>query len=355
MINYNITKKFFIIIISSLLLSAPFCSLAEETATAETGAESQDSPEVISSEEPKESLDFFLEKLSSQLAILEEIIPIIANCAIVDFNRNLEQGMSGRDVKCLQTILNLNEETRIAEEGTGSLGKETGDFDALTRKAVVVFQNLHREEVLSPLNLTQGTGFVGSRTRMKLNMILKNTLASRLDSLNSVIREIDSIKEKIIETKATVIEQEVAPEEIGFSASTPAPTPAPTPTPTPTQAPLSCQDQFASGKQTYSVTTKSVPRITQTAVDPLDVDFQSSQIVTAKINDPNNNAITSVSGLASTDSKTTSFSLTLISGIETNGTWQGTWTLEDSICENYMVIITAISDSGTSEVALTFR
>ena len=121
------------------------------------------------------------------------------------------------------------------------------------------------------------------------------------------------------------------------------------------QAPSVVCDPVAYGRQTYNVSTKKIPKISQIVVDPLDLSFNSAMEVTANINDTNNNPITSVTGLASTDTRTTPFTLSLSSGTTTSGTWQGSWTLKDSICRNFMVTITATSNSGTSKIDVTFR
>jgi LysM repeat protein len=137
--------------------------------------------------------------------------------------------------------------------------------------------------------------------------------------------------------------------------SPPPPTPAPPPSPPPpTPPPPSCQDQYPSGAQTYSVTTKTIPKIYQIVVDPLDVEYLASQTVKTSVK-ANGSPITSVSGQAITDTKTVNFTLNLISGSQTDGVWQGTWVLQDSICQNYQISITAISNSGTSKVVLTFK
>lgn len=73
------------------------------------------------------------------------------------FMRDLRQGDTGEDVRQLQKILKI---------------AETGSFDAKTAQSVIEFQDKYAEEVLRPVALTRGTGFVGLWTRLKLNQIL---------------------------------------------------------------------------------------------------------------------------------------------------------------------------------------
>src|SRR3989344_4097459 len=69
------------------------------------------------------------------------------------FLRTLKMGMYGEDVRELQKFLNTDRDTQVSLSGAGSPGSETIYFGPATRRAVVVFQEKHREEILAPLGL----------------------------------------------------------------------------------------------------------------------------------------------------------------------------------------------------------
>lgn len=80
----------------------------------------------------------------------------------LSFTRNLQFGDKGEVVEQLQTALASDEE--VYPEGL-----VTGYFGPLTKKAVIRFQEKYEDEILAPLGLTRGTGYVGNATREKLN------------------------------------------------------------------------------------------------------------------------------------------------------------------------------------------
>jgi hypothetical protein len=90
------------------------------------------------------------------------------------FKKVLKEGMRNKDVKYLQIILNLDNDTKIKDKGLGSFTKETEYFGYFTKQAVIKFQEKYKEDILKPINKDKGTGIVGIMTIMKLNEILED-------------------------------------------------------------------------------------------------------------------------------------------------------------------------------------
>ena len=83
----------------------------------------------------------------------------------LSFKQNLSLGMRGDDVKLLQEIL-------IAEGVWQRLEIEaTGYFGYITQESVIKYQEKYTLEILEPLGLIKGTGFVGASTRDHLEKL----------------------------------------------------------------------------------------------------------------------------------------------------------------------------------------
>lgn len=120
--------------------------------------------------------------LTSATAIL---LPVGALAFV--FEKSLAEGDEGISVKNLQIILNQDEETKIAEAGAGSPGRETSFFGAKTASALVRFQ---REN-----DLFSEKGIVGPKTRLVLNKkiaedyLASKTVKSKKNKLNLIETE----------------------------------------------------------------------------------------------------------------------------------------------------------------------
>lgn len=104
-------------------------------------------------------------RLQARLAALAGAQPQGSACQTFDTDLYVGVG-DGEQVMCLQQFL----------KGLGPAiypeGLVTGNFLSLTRAAVIRFQEMYEAEILAPLGLQKGTGFVGTLTRKKMNELL---------------------------------------------------------------------------------------------------------------------------------------------------------------------------------------
>jgi len=99
----------------------------------------------------------------------------ISNCSSMMLNSNLSLGNRGQAVRALQQFLNKDSATRVAAAGPGSLGQETDYFGPLTNQAVRAFQAKYSASVLSPVGLTNPTGFWGPSSRAHAQRLCTQT------------------------------------------------------------------------------------------------------------------------------------------------------------------------------------
>jgi len=90
------------------------------------------------------------------------------------FTKYLQYRQTNTDIKRLQIFLNADPDTKIADTGAGSPGKETNYFGILTYKAVIKFQEKYAKDVLVPWGFKKGTGYVGKTTLAKINELMGN-------------------------------------------------------------------------------------------------------------------------------------------------------------------------------------
>jgi spore germination protein YaaH len=96
--------------------------------------------------------------------------PSTGTPAAGELKRGLDLGMTGEDVRTLQRILNADPDTRVSASGVGSKGKESTYFGAATGAAVKKFQVKYGLAKAGDA----GYGFVGPKTRAKLNQLLSS-------------------------------------------------------------------------------------------------------------------------------------------------------------------------------------
>lgn len=109
------------------------------------------------------------------------------------FSQTLNKGSGGDEVTKLQKY--LAQFPDIYPEGL-----VTGYFGSLTEAAVKRFQEKYAEDILSPLGLATGTGFVGEVTIAKLNELTAEAIKEEIPAKEEVIKEKAVIEEVVTTT-----------------------------------------------------------------------------------------------------------------------------------------------------------
>ncbi len=119
------------------------------------------------------------------------------------------------------------------------------------------------------------------------------------------------------------------------------PTPAPKPIP--------------SGKTNFNVSggKKAAPQFKEGTIDPYDPAQGQKQKIT--INLESQTPVTKVVSVISTDNQQQNIQMTLVSGDETTGTWEGSWVVDDSYEQNYQLKLTASNAEDAQEATIMLR
>ncbi len=88
----------------------------------------------------------------------------VSQVMIDTFTKDFKYGMTDGGIEILQKFLNTNG-FFVSSKGPGSPGSETRYFGLLTKSALIKFQNYYKDYILTPLGLTNGTGYFGASTR----------------------------------------------------------------------------------------------------------------------------------------------------------------------------------------------
>ncbi len=88
--------------------------------------------------------------------------------------KNISMGNKNSDVRQLQKFLN-EQSFYVATTGPGSLGKETTNFNRATKNALIRFQEAYMSEILTPRNLSRGTGVLDTATRAVMKRIVQGS------------------------------------------------------------------------------------------------------------------------------------------------------------------------------------
>lgn len=158
-------------------------------------------------------------------------VAVVAAIPFVVFAANFDHDISygtrhDPEVTSLQEFLTKN----------GSYqGPLTGNFFSLTRQALIDFQ---KKEGITP-----ASGYFGSKTRAKINMLVGTTVLSREEIIASLRAQIEALQTKIADllAKAALEKQALAtPAPAATAPLLPSPSPSPFPSPisSPTPSPI---------------------------------------------------------------------------------------------------------------------
>ena len=121
--------------------------------------------------------------------------------------------------------------------------------------------------------------------------------------------------------------------------------PAPTPTPHP----------IAHGVISYSGggNVSGIPRYTNITFNPYDPANNTQQVITVNIS--SDTPVNSFYAILQSDHHSNMIKFALTQGTNTSGTWQGTWTVNDTYLYNYELDLYGTNNAGTNKAQLMLR
>lgn len=105
----------------------------------------------------------------AQATSLAPVSSTPANLACMDFGMNLRFGANVNDLNTKLEVLKLQQ--ALGKEGFNIQSSELGMYGDSTRQAVKAFQEKYKSDVLAPFGLSNGSGYAGAVTRMKLQAL----------------------------------------------------------------------------------------------------------------------------------------------------------------------------------------
>lgn len=145
-------------------------------------------------------------KFSFHLALITVLVAgffsLIATTAAAattcTFSRDLQLGVMGEDVRCLQQYLNANGYV-ISTTGAGAPGKETGEYKSLTQAAVIKWQTANK---LSP-----ASGYFGPKSRQVYNSLVSGGAMTPATPSNTGNATQDAIMKQILDLQQKIKDQ----------------------------------------------------------------------------------------------------------------------------------------------------
>lgn len=140
------------------------------------------------------------------------------------------------------------------------------------------------------------------------------------------------------------------PQFTGLFTPKPSPSPAAAAIARPPVLPL------ATGFQSWDVSygpASTGPRVKNVTIDTLTPPKGGTQTSTLQIT--NDSAVSNVTATVYTDNQHHDYTLKLVKGTPTNGTWSGTWTISDTFDYIYHINYVFTSPTGGSDLAVTLR